>query len=180
MSVEAAQPSGYCAPAVTFRFPVGLRGLSPRHRPPRSREFGFILSCASPPLQSPDRIAPARRISLRATFLGVRFSIATSMSRVHSPTSFPPRLCSALSVSHALDGLLLSISCGLVSSRCHVRDVLFRDFPRCPAASTRRRCVPSCRCWRLPPAGHPRLSSSRPLAFRALLRAPIRRDEQSV
>jgi hypothetical protein len=39
------------------------------------------------------------------------------------------RLRSALSVSHALDGLLLRAPCRLVSSRCHVRDSHFRGFP---------------------------------------------------
>jgi hypothetical protein len=54
-------------------------------------------------------------------------------------------LCSALSVSHALDGLLLSLPCGLVSSHCHVRDSLYRGFPRNQATATRHRGVPSCR-----------------------------------
>jgi hypothetical protein len=54
-------------------------------------------------------------------------------------------LCSALSVSHALDGLLLCVPCELVSSHYHVRDSLFRGFspqpshrdssPRCPLLS---------------------------------------------
>jgi hypothetical protein len=58
------------------------------------------------------------------------------------------RLCSALSVSHALDGLLLHTPCGLVSSHCHVRDSHSRGFPRCQAGSPHRRVVPSCR-WRV-------------------------------
>jgi hypothetical protein len=40
-----------------------------------------------------------------------------------------PRLCSALSVSHTLDGLLLHTPRGLVSSHCHVRDFTSGDFP---------------------------------------------------
>jgi len=41
-----------------------------------------------------------------------------------------PALCSALGVSHALDGLLPPRPCGLVSSRNHVRDSPFRGlFP---------------------------------------------------
>jgi len=39
-------------------------------------------------------------------------------------------LCSALGVSHTLDGLLSPLPCGLVSSHCHVRDSPFRGlFP---------------------------------------------------
>jgi hypothetical protein len=53
-------------------------------------------------------------------------------------------LGSALSVSHALDGLLLLAPCELVSSHCHVRDLLFRGFPRQSAALTHRQTVPSC------------------------------------
>jgi hypothetical protein len=64
-----------------------------------------------------------------------------------STTQQASRAClrSALSVSHALDGLLLSIPRGLISSHCHVRDSLFRGFPRCQADPTHRRAVPSCR-----------------------------------
>jgi hypothetical protein len=62
------------------------------------------------------------------------------------------RLRSALSVSHALDGLLLHTPCGPVSSHCHVRDSLFRGFLRCQAGSPHRRVVPSCR-YRASPHG---------------------------
>jgi hypothetical protein len=58
-----------------------------------------------------------------------------------------PCLCSALSVSHALDGLLLFTPCRLVSSGCHVRGSLFRGFSRWPARRAHRPPVPSCR-WR--------------------------------
>jgi hypothetical protein len=60
-----------------------------------------------------------------------------------------PRLRSALSVSHALDRLLLLIPRGPISSRSHVRDSLFRGFPRCPATSPHRLGVPSCRSARV-------------------------------
>jgi hypothetical protein len=59
-------------------------------------------------------------------------------------------LCSALSVSHTLDGLLLLALCGLVSSHCHVRNSHFRGFPYCQADSTHRRIVPSCRFANIP------------------------------
>ena len=63
-----------------------------------------------------------------------------------------PRLRSALSVSHALDGFLLHTLRGLISSHCHVRDSHLREFPRCQAASPHRRVVPSCR-YRASPHG---------------------------
>jgi hypothetical protein len=66
------------------------------------------------------------------------------------------RLRSALSVSHALDGLLLHTPRGLISSHCHVRDSHLREFPRCQAGSPHRRVVPSCRCRASPHAGLPR------------------------
>jgi hypothetical protein len=47
-----------------------------------------------------------------------------------SPTTRPH---SALSVSHARDGFSLFVSCRLVSSHYHVRDLLFRGFPHCLA-----------------------------------------------
>jgi len=56
-----------------------------------------------------------------------------------------PCLCSARSVSHALDGFLLFTPCRLVSSGCHVRGSLFRGFSRWPARRARRPPVPSCR-----------------------------------
>jgi hypothetical protein len=38
---------------------------------------------------------------------------------------------SVLGVSHALDDLLLTKLCGLISSHCHVQDLPSRGFPRC-------------------------------------------------
>jgi hypothetical protein len=65
------------------------------------------------------------------------------------------RLRFAPSVSHALGDLLLRAPRGLVSSHCHVRDSLFRGFPRYQAGSTHRRVVPSCRCRVSPHDGLP-------------------------
>jgi len=53
------------------------------------------------------------------------------------------QLCSALSVSHTLDGLPLSLPRGLVSSHCHVRDSPFRGFPHYSADDPLRLAVPS-------------------------------------
>jgi hypothetical protein len=88
--IEAAELSGYSAPAVVSLFPADLRGMSPRCRPPFPCESGFILSCALPPLQSTDRFSPARTpLRASSTFLGVLFPIAAPTSRVHFPVSFP-------------------------------------------------------------------------------------------
>jgi hypothetical protein len=52
---------------------------------------------------------------------------------------FPRRAYrSALSVSHAPDGLLLFLLRGLISSHCHVQDLPFRGFPRHSADSAPR------------------------------------------
>jgi hypothetical protein len=48
------------------------------------------------------------------------------------------RLRFALSVSRALDDLLLHVPCGPVSSHCRVRDSHLRGFPRCQAGSPHR------------------------------------------
>jgi hypothetical protein len=55
------------------------------------------------------------------------------------------RLSFALSVSHALDELLLHSVCGSISPHSHVRDSLFRGFSRCQANTTHCCAVPSCR-----------------------------------
>jgi hypothetical protein len=68
--------------------------------------------------------------------LGVFLPIATSAQRIYHPTNLPQFVSrSALSVSHTLDGLPLAAPCGLISSHYHVRDSLFRGFPRYPADS---------------------------------------------
>jgi hypothetical protein len=114
---------------------------------PRILRDGFILSCAFAPLQSsflsflpahhpqamrhlPWDFFPHRDISAKSP-------LTDRISR--------PDLCSALSVSRALDGLLLFSPCELISSHCHVRDSLFKGFPRCLARLTHRQSVPS---WR--------------------------------
>jgi hypothetical protein len=71
-----------------------------------------------------------------STSPGVSFSFATSVQQVHSTMGFHTHLRSALSVLHALDGLLLLAPWRLVSSSCHVRDSLFRGFPRQSAGLT--------------------------------------------
>jgi hypothetical protein len=96
MSIETAELLGYSAPALALLFPAVLRGLSPRCRPPFSCEPGFILSCASPPLQSTDRFAPARTPSrASSTFRGVSFphrdvSIESPLTDEHPALIFVP------------------------------------------------------------------------------------------
>jgi hypothetical protein len=92
---------------------------------------------------------------LRAPSLGFRSPSRHECveSTVHRASQ--ARLCFALSVSRALGDLLLRAPRGLVSSHCHVRDSLFRGFPRCQAGSTHRRVVPSCRCRASPHGGLP-------------------------
>mgnify|MGYP003574348997 FL=1 len=90
-------------------------------------------------------LSPARCPRALGAFLEVSFPFATLACGVHYSPGSHTRLRSALSVSHALDGLLLLTPCGLVSSHCHVRDSLFRGFLRCQAGSSHRRVVPSCR-----------------------------------
>jgi hypothetical protein len=84
-------------------------------------------------------------------------------------------LRSALGVSHALDGLLLSLPCGFVSPRCHVRDSPSRGFLPLPGqsdSSSPRSLLPvGGRC--LPPSCLDGSSSAHPV-FRALIRAAIR------
>ena len=86
-----------------------------------------------------------------------------------------PTLRSALGVSHALDGLLLSLPCGFISPRCHVRDSPSRGFLPLPSqndSSSPRSLLPV-GGRRLPPSCLDSSSSAHPVS-RALLRAAIR------
>jgi hypothetical protein len=117
-------------------------------------------------------------------------SRAPRHSRQPSPSFFPlrdiskasllvsefstARLCSALSVSHALDGLLLALPCRLISSRSHVLDSPLRGFSRCPASRLVDDCCPPVvSSVRLPHCCQSGANSRNP-AFRALLQAAIR------
>jgi hypothetical protein len=84
-------------------------------------------------------------------------------------------LRSALGVSHALDGLLLSLPCGFVSPRSHVRDSPSRVFLPLPSqsdSSSPRSLLPV-GSRRLPSSCPDSSSSARPV-FRALIQAAIR------
>jgi hypothetical protein len=128
----------------------------------------------------PLRTCPARKV--RGAFLGVPFPIATSTERVHYRAGFPvPTLRSALSVSHALDGLLLSLLCGFVSPRSHVRDSPFRGLLLLPSRTTSSmaRALLSL-CDRLLPSSCLAGAVFGRPAFRALIRAAVRDHRQSV
>jgi hypothetical protein len=86
----------------------------------------------------------------------------------------------ALGVSHALDDLRLSLPCGFVSPRSHVRDSPSRGFLPLPSqcASSAPRSLLSVVGRRLPPSCLDSSSSARP-AFRALIRAAIRSHRRS-
>jgi hypothetical protein len=88
---------------------------------PLMRAVLFRVCHRSIPAQHPQACAPSMRFCSPS-----RHQLVKSTTRRDSHL----RLCSALSVSHALDGLLLHRPCKLVSSCSHVRDSLFRGcFP---------------------------------------------------
>jgi len=76
----------------------------------------------------PEFVVPASARCHPGAFHGVSNLFATSALRVHCRWASQAHLCSALSVSHALDGLLLALPCRLVSSCCHVQVSRFRGF----------------------------------------------------
>jgi hypothetical protein len=97
-----------------------------RYRPPPSVK---IEGSSSRELGSPPEfVVPASARRCPGAFLGVSNLFATSTPRVHIRRTSQARLCSALSVSHALDGFLLAVPCRLVSSCCHVQASRFRGF----------------------------------------------------
>ena len=99
---------------------------SARYRPPSSVKKAGSSSreLGSPP----EFVVPASARCHPGAFLGVSYLFATSAQRVHDRRASQAHLCSALSVSHALDGLLLARPCRLVSSCCHVQVSRSRGF----------------------------------------------------
>jgi hypothetical protein len=80
-----------------------------------------------------DRSIPALAANHQCTFLGVFLPTATSARESTLQRASQARLCSVLSVLHALDGLLLSIPRGLISSHCHQRDSPFKGYSPLPS-----------------------------------------------
>jgi hypothetical protein len=143
MNATVTSPPGWLVPAMALPFPAGLRGL-PHRTGPRSlalagsspRELSCLFRAHSSLVTCPPR---ARGERLPWGFW--------PPSRCEGEQSecrrFPNAACvSALSVSHALDGLLLLAPRGLVSSRNRVRGSLFRVFPRQPGSLARRQVRP--------------------------------------
>jgi len=115
-------------------FPYGPRGISPStvHR---KRElavssslelvasFRVLRPATCPKAKTPYGDSPG------TPPMGFRSLIAASASGVHSLRRAPdPTLCSALGVSHALDGLLRHLPCGFISPRSHVQGLPFRGL----------------------------------------------------
>jgi hypothetical protein len=97
-----------------------------RYRPPSSvkKTGSSSRELGSPP----ESVVPASVRCHPDAFRGVSNLFATSALRVHCRWASQAHLCSVLSVSHALDGLLLALPCRLVSSCCHVQVSRSRGF----------------------------------------------------
>jgi hypothetical protein len=117
MSTAVSSLLGWLEPAMALPFPAGLRGVPDRAGPrslafagssPRELRRLFRVLCA--------RHLPAARAA--DAFPGVLFLFRDVSARSPRRERLPntARL-SALSVSHALDGLLLLVPSGPVSSR---------------------------------------------------------------
>jgi len=116
-------------------FGRALRCLSVRRPPHLSARFHPPVSFAPPPefydlrtaLCAPTNLAALRKpksASHRASSL----IAASTAASTDCPGFSRPSYCSVLGVSHALDGLLRHCLRGLVSSRCHVQGLPYRDF----------------------------------------------------
>lgn len=130
--------------ALTFAVSGSPRGLPPVAVPCNLR-CRFILSCASRPSRVSREHTRPIPLSIEQPSLGFLAPIAASTGealrgRRPKPASVRPR-CFA----HPRR-LAPPRSCGLISSRCHVRGSLSRDFPSRSAVRARRSPVPSCRC----------------------------------
>jgi hypothetical protein len=102
---------------------------------PLMRAVLFRVCHRSTPAQHPQACAPSVRFGSPS-----RHQLVKSTYRRDSHL----RQRSALSVSRALDGLLLHAPCRFVSPCCHVRDSLFRGCLPLPSQHGSHRTVPSC------------------------------------
>jgi hypothetical protein len=145
-----SEPIGSLAPAVALLFPALPSRFSPDTGP---RSLAFPGS-SSPELTATSEYYPLYTCTVALAPVRLPWGFVPPSRHQHreSTTAGNPtfRLRSALSVSHALDGLLLSLPRGLVSSRCRVRGSLLRGFPRPSAALAHHQAVPSWRSLRSP------------------------------
>ncbi len=128
--------------SVRFRRPV------PRQKPGHPRVSLVISSSVGRVHVGPSALAPGR----------LPWGLSSASRRPSSESTVrrasQARLRSALSVSHALDGLLLAGACRLVSSCCHVPDFRSGLSPR-PSCATSSVAMPSRRWRRASVAGCP-------------------------
>jgi hypothetical protein len=132
------------------------------------------MSFTSPPEFEPLRTCPRTRVRGRLPWGSAPHR---GINRKSPLASEHPKLAlrSTLGVSHALGGLLLSLPCGFVSPRNHVRDSPSRGFLPLPGrsdSSSPRSLLPV-GGRRLPPSCLGSASSAHP-DFRAFIRAAIR------
>jgi len=145
IDAEVASTSGYSLPPGTRRF-RRLGGFSPAASPAPLRDRVHPLMSFTPSSEYvPFGTCPTSAETSTGHLPGFSSHSRQEYSESTYRRASQPRLCFALSVSHALDDLLLRIPRGLVSSHSHVRDSLFRGFPRCQAALPHRQAVLSCR-----------------------------------
>jgi len=173
----------------------GYRVPCARHDVPVSRSPARFTSSPSPallrarvhplvsfaPLQSTYR-SNLPRTHVRSAFPGVSFLFATSARESTCRASFPRlALRSVLSVSHALDGLLLSSPCGFVSPRSHVQDSPFRGLipSLSRSASSATRTLLTLRGSLLPSSCPEDAVVCRPV-YRVFIQASVRDHRQAV
>jgi hypothetical protein len=150
MSVVVSRLLGYRDPAEGYLFPRAPTVFRPTPAPGffRSRVHPLVSFSSSSEYGLASNLPDAATRARRNAFPGV-LSLLSDVRGASPLTGGTPTSClrSALSVSHALDGLLLTARCGLVSSRYHFRDSLYRGFPRCsavPDSSPGRALLPFC------------------------------------
>jgi hypothetical protein len=170
MNIEVVGSSGYLLPPRACGFQQ-LGGLSSMPSPvPLRVRVHPLVSFASPTeyvllCHPSDPNAEALAPNTSQGFVPIRDTSSWSLPFDELPKA---HLCFALSVSHALGDFLLQIPRGLVSSHSHVRDSLFRGFPRCQAGSSHRRVVPSCRWWNSPTSELPHWIQILPLRLQGV------------
>jgi hypothetical protein len=140
VSLEVVDVSG-CLPPPRARCFQRRGGSPPRPSPVPLREQVHPLMSSTSPSEYILQVSCPTRVPNTSQGCFPLRDKSTRSPQVGGIPKFHLRF--ALSVSHALDDLLLRVPCGLVSSHSHVRDSRFRGFPCCQAGSPHRRVVPS-------------------------------------